>query len=140
MYTSSDEEEALLFLAMEEDNLRRKRKWVHKINQERLQYGEFHTLMPELRKDEKRFFIYFRMTVACFDELLHLIENDIRKLDTNYREAISPEERLSIALRYLATGDTFYTIGHSFRVGFSTVSAIVTEVCKAISTNLQNIL
>ena len=52
--------------------------------------------MPQLRKDEKRFYIYFRMTIACFDELLHLIENDIRKLDTNYREAISPEERLAI--------------------------------------------
>ena len=37
---------------------RKKRKWVHEIN---VDFGEFHTLMPELRRDEKRFYIYFRM-------------------------------------------------------------------------------
>lgn len=78
---------------------RKKRKWVHDINLERRTYGEFHTLMPELRKDEKRFYIYFRMTSECFDEVLDLITDDIRKCDTNYREAITPEERLAIALR-----------------------------------------
>uniref|UniRef100_A0A6P7G6W6 Protein ANTAGONIST OF LIKE HETEROCHROMATIN PROTEIN 1-like n=1 Tax=Diabrotica virgifera virgifera TaxID=50390 RepID=A0A6P7G6W6_DIAVI len=139
MYTSSDEEEALVMLAMEDDNSRKRRKWVHDINLERLKCGEYHTLMPQLRKDDKRCYIYFRMTIDCFDELLHLVENDIRKSDTNYREAISPEERLAITLRYLATGDTFYTIGHSFRVGFSTVSAIVVEVCEALCRNLQHI-
>ncbi|XP_028129122.2 uncharacterized protein LOC114325295 [Diabrotica virgifera virgifera] len=140
MYTSSDEEEALVMLAMEDDNSRKRRKWVHDINLERLKCGEYHTLMPQLRKDDKRCYIYFRMTIDCFDELLHLVENDIRKSDTNYREAISPEERLAITLRYLATGDTFYTIGHSFRVGFSTVSAIVVEVCEALCRNLQHII
>ncbi|XP_050497834.1 uncharacterized protein LOC126878998 [Diabrotica virgifera virgifera] len=139
MYTSSDEEEALVMLAMEDDNSRKRRKWVHDINLERLKCGEYHTLMPQLRKDDKRCYIYFRMTIDCFDELLHLVENDIRKSDTNYREAISPEERLAITLRYLATGDTFYTIGHSFRVGFSIVSAIVVEVCEALCRNLQHI-
>ncbi|CAH1987991.1 unnamed protein product [Acanthoscelides obtectus] len=41
--------------------------------------------------------------------------------------------------RFLATGDTFYTIGHSFRVGFTTVSAIVTEVCEAICRHMEHI-
>lgn len=43
------------------------------------------------------------------------------------------------AYRFLATGDTFYTIGHSFRVGFSTVSQIVTEVCEAVCRKLGDI-
>ena len=55
--------------------------------------------MPQLRQDEKRFYIYFRMTSDCFDEILNLIKEDIKKMDTNYREAIPPEERLAIALR-----------------------------------------
>lgn len=55
--------------------------------------------MDDLRQDEKRFYIYFRMTSDCFDEILNLIADDIRKQDTNYREAICPEERLAIALR-----------------------------------------
>ena len=58
---------------------RKKRKWVHVINLERKDFGEFHTLMPELRQDEKRFYIYFRMPSECFDEILSLITEDITK-------------------------------------------------------------
>ena len=78
---------------------RKKKKWVHEINVECEESGEFHTLMPELRQDEKRFYIYFRMPIECFEEILNLIKEDITKMDTNYREAISDEERLAITLR-----------------------------------------
>ena len=37
----------------------------------------------------------------------------------------------------MATGDTFRTVGFSYRVGFSTVSKIVKEVCDAIWKNMQ---
>lgn len=77
----------------------KKRKWVHEINLERMEFGEFHTLMPQLRQDEKRFYLYFRMSSKNFDEILNLVNEDISKMDTNYREAISAEERLAIALR-----------------------------------------
>ena len=74
MYSSSDEEEALLFLVLEdeENSRRKKRKWAHRINVERKDFGEFHTLMPELR--QKLFYIYFRMSTECFDEILGLIK------------------------------------------------------------------
>lgn len=78
---------------------RKKRKWIHDINLDRHTYGEFHTLMPQLLKDSKRFYIYFRMPNDYFEEILNFIKEDIRKQDTNYREAISPEERLAITLR-----------------------------------------
>ena len=55
--------------------------------------------MPELRQDGKRFYIYFRMPTECFDEILSLMKEDITKMDTNCREAISAEERLAITLR-----------------------------------------
>ncbi|CAL8338641.1 unnamed protein product [Boreogadus saida] len=45
--------------------------------------------------------------------------------DTHMRQAISPEERLSICLRYLATGDSFRSIAFTFRMGASTVAGIV---------------
>lgn len=41
--------------------------------------------------------------------------------------------------RFLATGDSYKTIGHSFRLGFSTVASIVEEVCEAIWHKLQPI-
>lgn len=66
---------------------------------ERKEVGEFHTLMPQLRQDKKRFFLYFRMSSENFDEILSLVKEVITKLDTNYREAISAEERLAITLR-----------------------------------------
>ncbi|KAL7406921.1 hypothetical protein ABVT39_000170 [Epinephelus coioides] len=53
-------------------------------------------------------------------------------MDTNYRRAIGPSERLAICLRYLATGDSFRTIANSYRVGHSTVCGIVAEVARAI--------
>lgn len=55
--------------------------------------------MRDLRNSPQRFFIYFRMPEACFDEILELIKEDITKQDTKYREAISAEERLAITLR-----------------------------------------
>ena len=33
--------------------------------------------------------------LACFDEILSIVKEDITKMDTNYREAISAEERLA---------------------------------------------
>ncbi|XP_024294282.2 protein ALP1-like [Oncorhynchus tshawytscha] len=56
----------------------------------------------------------------------------IARMDTNYRESISPVERLAICLRFLATGDSYRTIGFSFRVGRSTVAGIVPSVAQAI--------
>ena len=109
LYSSSDEEEALLFLVLEDEEnsrfvflsdrcsrsyiifshdmqklfsfRRKKRKWVREINVEHKDFWEFHTQMPELRQDAKRFYIYFRMPSECFDEILSLIKEDITEMD-----------------------------------------------------------
>ena len=44
--------------------------------------------MPQLRNDAKPFFIYFRMTSNCFDEILNCINEDIRKETTHFRVPI----------------------------------------------------
>ena len=48
------------------------------------------------------------------------------------REAISAEERLLVTLRYLATGMSTQNLCYSFRVGRTTASNIVSDVCVAI--------
>ncbi|KAK9694976.1 hypothetical protein QE152_g33179 [Popillia japonica] len=58
---------------------KKRRVWVHEINQQRKEEGEFHVLYEQLRSDENRFYVYFRMDIECFDELLLLIEEDIKK-------------------------------------------------------------
>jgi hypothetical protein len=41
--------------------------------------------------------------------------------------------------RFLATGDSYSAIGHSFPVGFTTVGAIVRNVSQAICQRMQGI-
>ena len=46
---------------------------------------------------------------------------------------------LFIFFRFLATGDSYGTLAHSYRVGIETVSVIIEETCQAISSNLMSI-
>ena len=61
--------------------------------------GEFHTLYPHLIDDETKFFNYFRMNIGTFEKILSKIEDDLKKENTPYREAINPRERLAVCLR-----------------------------------------
>jgi len=79
---------------------KKKRKcWVHNINKDREVFGEYNTLMPQLRMDPTRFYLYFRMTPERYDEVLDWIEGEICKMPTHFRIPISPSKRLAIALR-----------------------------------------
>ncbi|XP_050066392.1 uncharacterized protein LOC126555521 [Aphis gossypii] len=100
--SESDDETLLLVAMLEDEEQERKPKrkcWVHDINKEREIVGEYTTLMPQLRADPIRFFIYFRMIPDYFDEILGWISDEIYKITTNFRMPISPSERLAIALR-----------------------------------------
>lgn len=48
------------------------------------------------------------------------------------RESIQLSERVALAIRYLATGETFQSLSFQFRIGTSTISCIVMEVSVAI--------
>ena len=74
--------------------------------------------------DHESFFKYFRMFPTVFEKLLRLVAPLIVKSDQK-RESITPAERLSVTLRYLATGDSHQTIAFSYRLGYSTVNKIV---------------
>ncbi|KAM3849873.1 uncharacterized protein ACN63O_020368 [Diretmus argenteus] len=82
--------------------------------------------------DGEAFQNYFRLSRDQFDGVLAVVGPTITRQDTTYRRAISPAERLSICLRYLATGDSYQSLAYQFRVGVTTVSCIVPDVAKAI--------
>ncbi|KAI4466169.1 hypothetical protein MML48_3g00010618 [Holotrichia oblita] len=82
------------------DSGKKKREWVHKINLDPNKFGKYHTFMPQLQEDEKRFYIYFRMPSECFEEILCSTKEDISKQITNYRVPVSVEERLVLTLRF----------------------------------------
>ena len=91
----SDDEVLLLYAVVN----KRERKWVHKVNMKRREFGEFHHLMKQLRQDEVKFKEYFQMSSNQFEQLLSLIKDDIEKKEVNHRESISAEERLALCLR-----------------------------------------
>lgn len=74
-----------------------------------------------------------------FHKLYNLIKNDIEKQETYLREAISAKHRLIITLRLLATGESFRSLRYTFRIGQSTISNIIPEVCETIYKNLKDI-
>ena len=61
--------------------------------------GEYYRLVQELKAHDARFATYFHMNLPQFEDLLGHIAARITKNDTNFREAISPEQRLAVTLR-----------------------------------------
>ena len=92
--------------------------------------------MQELStEDPKGFQNFLRMGKTDFQELLAKVTPHIQRQDTWMREAISAAERLSITLRYLATGDSFHSLEYLYRIP---VSTLIPETCKAIYDCLKN--
>lgn len=110
---------------------KRRRVWVNPINRDREKYGIL-PIYPRLVDDVEEFYVYTKMTPDIFDDLCAIVSPEIRKMDTNFREAIPPRERLLMTLRYLASGDSFRSLSYQFRVGTSTIRKIVYETCEAI--------
>lgn len=66
------------------------------------------SLIQELTtEDAGGFHNFLRMGQVDFEELPGKVTPLIQRQDTWMREAISASERLSITLRYLATGDSY---------------------------------
>ena len=112
--------------------------WVRKIFRTRRKKGEFHALIAEMQLgDHESFYKYFHMTPQRFS---HRVGPCIKRQDTRLREAIPPDERVAITLRYLVTGDSISfrylvtgdSISFSYRVGHSTVSTIIDDTCYAL--------
>jgi len=72
--------------------------WGHPINIKGTEFGVFSHLYPDLLEDEEKFngFIWKENRAV-----LPSVTEEIRKQNTNYRRAISPEERLATFLGYV---------------------------------------
>ena len=76
------------------------------------------------------------MSPKRYNHLLGMVAPFITKKDTRLRKSISADERLSLTLRYLASGSMQESLSFSYRIGRSTVSTIIHDVC----TVLWNVL
>ena len=94
-------------------------------------------LVQQLRLYPQKHHEYLRMSSQSFDHILECIRVKITKQDTVMRKAISPDLKLALTLHKLATNADYGTIHKHFRVGKSTASQIVVEVCDAIWTTMS---
>ena len=120
---------------------RRHRWWVRPwlTVERRLQYGQFETLMQELRnEDVASFKRYLRITPDMFDEILQRVTHRIQRMDTRFRHAIPAGLKLAVTLRYMATGDTYVSIAYDFRVASETICHFIPEVSIAIADEYRD--
>ncbi|XP_057654402.1 putative nuclease HARBI1 [Diorhabda carinulata] len=79
------------------------------------------------------------MDHKTFEDLLTLLRPRIAKQDTVIRKSIPASQRLSITLRYLASGADFEDLKFQSRIAPRTLSGIIIETCEAINEKLSNI-
>ena len=112
-------EDLLILLALHRRRKQRKYRkkfWVHRIFAERKEKGEYNNLVREMRLHDHKVFVKMgRMTPSQLEELTNWVAPLIIK-DSVHREAICPEERLCLTLRYLASGDSHLSLVARYRV------------------------
>lgn len=109
--------------------------WVRPIlkENERATKGHVSLLKDLLKTDsEEKFHNFIRFTKAEFLQLLNLVGHLIKKQDSNFRKAITPELKLALTLRHLATGVSMTTLHYEFRVGISTAFGIIKDTLSAL--------
>ncbi|XP_047135391.1 uncharacterized protein LOC101237669 [Hydra vulgaris] len=123
----------LLDLRTLQSKKKRKHKfWIRFLFKNRYEKGAFNTLIPELRLHDREFFYrFYRMSPERYEHLLSMVAPSITKKPCRSRQTLSPSERLTVTLRYLATGDSQLTQAFYFRLGRTTVCNI-NETTKAI--------
>ncbi|XP_067208135.1 putative nuclease HARBI1 isoform X1 [Linepithema humile] len=135
---------ALLTEAVEQEELEQKevkqqqrrrsiwtRKWILRRSQDLR--GTIHLAHEELRFENSDYFQrFFRMRTDLFDRLVEMVTPFIQRQNTNMRECISPRDRLSLTLRFVATGEAYRSLEYSMRIPTCKISRIIPETSRVI--------
>ena len=117
--SSSEDEEILLSILLLRRRRRRlraanRKKWVRSWISRRQTHGAFANIVQELNsEDTEKFRQFHRLDRNSFEEILAMVCPLIEKKDTLLRSSVKPTERLSVTLRFLASGlcfTSFYPI------------------------------
>lgn len=120
-----------------EKNKRKRRKWVKLWLADRDRHSHVN-LLNELKVEPDDYRNYLRMDENIYIELLHLVTPLIERQDTRMRKAITPHERLSSTLRFLATGRSFEDLKYSTIISPQSLGKIIPETCAAICVVLKD--
>lgn len=140
MSSSDDDANAILGLlvVLEANKKRRKKRncWSKKWLMKRETYSHIN-LLNELKVTPKDWHNYLRMDESTYLNLLSVVTPLIEKKNTVMRSAISPHERLTATLRFLATGRSFEDLKYSTIISPQALGKIIPETCEAIYSVLH---
>ena len=89
------------------------RKWIRR----RETRGASVLLLKELSvEDPQEYRLCLRLTPESFETLLNLIAPVIQRTDTKLRDAIPAWVKVEVTLNFLATGNSYRTLQHFFRL------------------------
>lgn len=88
--------------------------------------------MNELKFEPEDFKNYLRMDEKTYLKLLEMVTPMIKKEDTVMRNSISTYERLSVTLRFLATGRSHEDLKFSAIISPQALGKIIPETCEAL--------
>ena len=111
------------------------RSWIKR----RSEKGYFNNIVRELMvEDTAAYRDMMRMSYEDFTTILTAIEHYIipQQVTRGGHKVIAPAERLTLTIRFLATGETYRSLCFQFRISVSAISYIVKQVCKAIYEHL----
>ena len=113
------------------------RSWIKRGKQRGARSNIVHQLRME---DTASFKEILRMDYDIFLNLLAAIEPFISSQESYHGvPTIKANERLTLTLRFLATGETFISLGFQIRISRSAISYIVVGVCEALINDLRNL-
>ncbi|XP_026475591.1 uncharacterized protein LOC113380640 [Ctenocephalides felis] len=113
------------------NNRRKHKKWQKQLFASRDKYTHLN-LMIDSVLDPTDLRGLLRMDKSDFDNLLAMVAPLIKRQDSQFRQAITPIERLMVTLRFLATGLNFEQLKFSAAISPQSLGRIIPETCEAI--------
>ena len=123
----------LVLLICDEEESKKKRGKTRKWIKRREEKGYFCNIVKELRtEDLSGYREMMRMNYNQFLTILRVLEPHISKKQVIGGHKTIAAERLTLTIRFLASGETFRSLCFQFRMGRATISSIVREVCQVV--------
>ena len=100
------------------------------------------TLLAELRlEDEYNYNILQRMTSENFEEIFHLIKDDITKENPKMRELIPPRLQLAAAIGFLSKGELYKSYVYEYYSFYLTMnSSPFTSFCAFVFSIFSSLI
>ena len=111
------------------------RAWIRR----RSEKGSFNNIVQELMiEDTAGYKEMMRMNYGDFCEILLKIEPFITPQELlGGAKVVKAPERLTLAIRFMATGETFRSLSFQFRISIAAISYMIREVCQALKEHFM---